>query len=257
MIDLEQRIIDYWNAQPCNINHGKSPVGTREFFAEVSERRYRVEPHLREFSGFHLWQGKRVLEVGSGIGTDAEEFARHGAEYVGIDLSEVSIDLCRQRFDVLNLPGEFHVRNINNSVADLGEFDLIYSMGVIHHFPNIELSLQNMHKVTKTGGEMRLLVYAKNSWKMAMIQKGLDQFEAQDACPYTQAYSHEEVHQLLKEPNWKIERLRQAHNFMYNVQEYKKNNYVLEPWFEAMPKEMRDAIKEYLGWHLLIKARKI
>jgi hypothetical protein len=44
---------------------------------------------------------------------------------------------------------------------------------------------------------------------------------------------------------------------MYNVQAYKAGRYELEPWFEAMPEEMREAVKEYLGWHLLVKARKI
>jgi len=256
-MDLKQRIVDYWNAQPCNINHGTSPVGTKEFFAEVSERRHRVEPHMREFAGYHSWQGKRVLEIGTGIGTEAEEFARHGAEYVGIDISDVSIGLCKQRFDVLGLPGDFHVRNVQDDLSDLGQFDLVYSCGVIHHFPNIELSLDHMHKALKLGGELRLLVYAKNSWKMAMIQKGLDQYEAQDACPYAQAYSREDIYKLLPAPNWTIERLRQSHCFMYNIEEYKKGNYVLEPWFAAMSEEMRDAVKEYLGWHMMVKARKL
>ena len=31
----------------------------------------------------------------------------------------------------------------------------------------------------------------------------------------------------------------------------------LEPWFEAMSEEMRQAVREYLGWHLLVKATKI
>jgi hypothetical protein len=31
---------------------------------------------------------------------------------------------------------------------------------------------------------------------------------------------------------------------------------LLLPWFEAMPETVRDAVKEYLGWHLLVKARK-
>ena len=256
-MNLEQRIVEYWNAQPCNINHGKSPVGTKEFFAEVSERRFRVESHMREFAGFHMWQGKRVLEIGAGIGTDAEEFSKHGAEYVGIDISDVSIGLCKQRFNVLGLPGEFHVRNVHDDLSDLGQFDLVYCCGVLHHFPNIELSLENMHKSLTPDGELRLLVYSKNSWKMAMIQKGLDQYEAQDACPYAQAYSREDIYKLLPAPNWTIERLRQSHCFMYNVEEYKKGNYVLEPWFAAMSEEMRDAVKEYLGWHMMVTARKL
>jgi hypothetical protein len=43
---------------------------------------------------------------------------------------------------------------------------------------------------------------------------------------------------------------------MYNVPAYKQGRYELEPWFSAMPEDMRDAIKEYLGWHLLVKARR-
>ena len=61
---LEERIIRYWDNQPCNIKHGRSEVGTLEFYQEVTERRYRVEPHMKEFAGFHLWTGKRVLEIG-------------------------------------------------------------------------------------------------------------------------------------------------------------------------------------------------
>ena len=254
---LEERIKRYWNTQPCNIKHGKSDIGTPEFFREVSERRYKVESHIPEFAGFHLWAGKRVLEIGCGIGSDAEEFAKNGADYVGIDLSDQSIALCRQRFEVLGLEGEFHNIDVTDleALKTLGEFDLVYSYGVIHHFPGIDKIIDNVREVVKPGGEFRYMVYAKNSWKYAMIQKGLDQFEAQAGCPYAQAFSKEEIHELMHN-GWTIERLRQDHCFMYNVEEYKKGNYVLEPWFEAMTDAHRQAVREYLGWHLLVKARK-
>ena len=106
--DLEDRIKKYWNNQPCNIRHGTSELGTKDYFNQVSARRYRVEPHIAEFAGFHLWQGKRVLEIGCGIGSDGEEFAKHGADYVGIDYSDQSVAIARQRFEVLELEGEFH-----------------------------------------------------------------------------------------------------------------------------------------------------
>lgn len=256
-MNIEEKIIEYWNRQPCNIRHGLSPVGTPEFFAEVSNRRYRVEPHIREFAGFHHWQGKRVLEVGCGIGSDAEEFAKHGADYVGIDISDASLEIARRRFEVLELKGEFHNRNAGEDISDLGEFDLVYSYGVIHHFPNIEKTINNIQQVLKPGGEFRFMVYAKNSWKYAMIQKGLDQFEAQAGCPYADAFTHDDIKNLLNSDIWKLERLRQAHCFMYNVPEYKAGNYVLEPWFDAMTEEVRDAVREYLGWHLLVKATKL
>jgi len=255
--EYRKEIEDYWNRQPCNINHSQEPVGTKQYFDEVTEKRYRAEPHILDFAGFHLWRGKRVLEIGCGIGTDAEQFSRHGARYVGVDLSAISLDICRQRFKVHNLPGEFYQGSVTDRdfLTDLGEFDLVYSYGVLHHFPDIQQHVKNIAQVLKPSGEFRFMVYAKNSWKYAMIQKGLDQFEAQAECPYAEAFTKDEITALL-DKDFVLERIRQSHCFMYNVESYKQGKFVLEPWFESMPDVMRDAVKEYLGWHLLVKAKK-
>jgi 2-polyprenyl-3-methyl-5-hydroxy-6-metoxy-1,4-benzoquinol methylase len=255
---LEERIKRYWNAQPCNVKHGKAEPGTLEFFQEVSARRYKVESHIPEFAGFHLWQGQRVLEIGPGIGSDAAEFARAGADYYAIDYSEESVNLAQQRFQVEGLEGEFRCGDASDpaSYQDLPAMDLVYSYGVIHHFPAIDNIIKNVYNVLAPGGEFRFMVYAKNSWKQAMINKGLDQYEAQAGCPYAKSYTKDDIHELL-EPQFEVLRLRQDHCFMYNVEQYKQGNYELEPWFAAMPEAMREAVREYLGWHLLVKARKI
>tara|TARA_B100001989_G_C24449213_1_gene418058 strand:- start:616 stop:882 length:267 start_codon:yes stop_codon:yes gene_type:complete len=88
-----------------------------------------------------------------------------------------------------------------------------------------------------------------------MIQKGLDQFEAQAGCPYAKAFTKAEINNFLGD-HFDIIDLQKAHCFMYNVEEYKKGNYVLEPWFEAMSVTMRQAVKENLGWHWCIKCKK-
>lgn len=258
MEDLEARIKRYWNAQPCNIKHSTAEPNTPEFFQQVSARRYRVEPHIPEFAGFHLWQGKRVLEVGCGIASDGEEFAKNGAEYVGIDYSDQSVEVARKRFEVMELEGEFHNIDASNpdAMAKLGKFDLVYSYGVIHHFPAIDTIIENIRTVLNPGGEFRFMVYAKNSWKQAMIYKGLDQYEAQAGCPYAKSFTKEEIPELLGN-GWHVERVRQDHCFMYNVDAYKDGRYELEPWFAAMPDAMREAVREYLGWHLLVKAKRL
>jgi len=255
---LEERIKRYWNAQPCNVKHGKAEPGTLDFFQEVSARRYKVESHIPEFAGFHLWQGRRVLEIGPGIGSDAAEFARAGADYYAIDYSEESVKLAKQRFQVEGLEGEFRCGDASNpaSYKDLPAMDLVYSYGVIHHFPAIDNIIENVYNALVPGGEFRFMVYAKNSWKQAMINKGLDQYEAQAGCPYAKSYNKDDIYELL-EPQFEVLRLRQDHCFMYNVEQYKQGNYELEPWFAAMPEPMREAVREYLGWHLLVKAKKL
>ena len=254
---IEEKIREYWNAQPCNINHSKQPIGTREYFDEVSAKRFRAEPHILDFAEFHQWRGKRVLEVGCGISTDGEQFARHGAEYTGIDISEESLKISRQRFETQELDGKFFNRSVTDDLSDLGKFDLVYCYGVIHHYPNIEQAIEQVHNVLNPTGEFRFMVYSKNSWKYAMIQKGLDQFEAQNNVPFAKAYTWDDIRSLLSTEFWQINDLHQAHCFMYNVDKYKQGEFELEPWFEAMPKNMREAVRQYLGWHLLVKATKV
>ena len=133
---------------------------------------------------------------------------------------------------------------------------MIYSYGVIHHFPAIDKIINNVYQALKPGGEFRFMVYARDSWKQAMINKGLDQYEAQAGCPYAKSYTKDDIATLLGS-QFHIERLRQDHCFMYNVEAYKQGRYELEPWFEAMPAAMREAVREYLGWHLLVKSRKV
>src|ERR1700681_3264832 len=95
-----QAVEGYWNQRPCNVRHSPRAAGTREYFDEVEQRKYFVEPHIPEFADFERWRGKRVLEIGCGIGTDSINFARHGARVTAVDLTETSLAVARQRVKV-------------------------------------------------------------------------------------------------------------------------------------------------------------
>jgi SAM-dependent methyltransferase len=253
---LLDQVRDYWNTRPCNIRHSTSPIGTREYFDEVEARRYANEPHNYTFPEFDRWKDKRVLEIGCGIGTDAVNFARAGADYTGVDLSIESIKLARQRFEVLGLQGEFIECNAEelNIVFDPHEkFDLIYSFGVIHHAPRPERVVACLPKMLNEGGEVKCMLYAKNSWKNILIDAGWDQPEAQSNCPQAMTYTHNEAKELFKE--FDTVHVEQDFIFPWNIEHYVKYEYVKQPWFEAMPPELFKIMERALGWHLMITAK--
>jgi 2-polyprenyl-3-methyl-5-hydroxy-6-metoxy-1,4-benzoquinol methylase len=133
-----QDVQDFWNARPCNIRHSQAEVGTALYFDEVEKRKYFVEPHIPAFAEFEKWKGKKVLEIGCGIGTDAANFARAGADYTALELSETSLALAKQRFKVYGLTGTFYLGSAEDlpRVVPVKTYDLVYSFGVIHHTPH-------------------------------------------------------------------------------------------------------------------------
>jgi 2-polyprenyl-3-methyl-5-hydroxy-6-metoxy-1,4-benzoquinol methylase len=255
--ELLEQIRTYWNNRPCNIRHSQSPVGTKEYFDEVEARRYANEPHNYTFPEFERWRGKRVLEVGCGIGTDAVNFARAGADYTGVDLSEASVKLCKQRFDVFGLKGEIFTANAEelDAMFDPREkFDLIYSFGVIHHAPRPDRVVANFPNLLADGGEIRAMLYAKNSWKNILIDAGWDQPEAQDNCPQAVTYTKQQARELFHMfDNVHVE---QDFIFPWNIEHYVKYEYVKQPWFAAMPPELFKIIERALGWHLMVTAKR-
>ncbi len=251
-------IRSYWDRQPCNIKHSPRRVGTKEYFDEVEARRYLVEPHIPRFAQFERWAGKRVLEIGCGIATDGVNFARAGALYTAVDLSPASLQIAKRRFAVYGLKGRFLEGNAERlgEIVGAGGFDLIYSFGVIHCTPDQRAVVAEARKLIAAEGELRIMVYARNSWKAIMIEAGLDQPEAQGGCPLATLYTPEMVGELFA-GLFALAAIEQTHIFPYAIEPYRRHEYVLEPWFAAMPQEMLKALSRRLGWHYLIVGRPI
>ena len=95
----------FWNEHQPGLRFADAPIGTPEFFALVERQRYALEPHIPELVRFERWQGRDVLEVGCGIGTDGARFARAGARYTGVDPTATALELARQRFELEGLDG--------------------------------------------------------------------------------------------------------------------------------------------------------
>jgi len=245
----------FWDDRPCNVRHSSKEVGTKEYFDEVETKKFFVEPHILDFTEFSKWEGKKVLEIGCGLATVGTNFAINGADYAGVELSESSLELAKKRFEVLDQKGSFYSGNAEelSSFVPVETYDLIYSFGVIHHSPHPEKIISEIKKYMNENSTLKIMLYAKDSWKNYMIEAGLDQPEAQYGCPIANTYTKQEVINLLD--GYEVLSIEQDHIFPYQVEPYKKGEYIKQPWFDSMSPEMFRTLEKNLGWHLLITAK--
>jgi ubiquinone/menaquinone biosynthesis C-methylase UbiE len=155
---------NYWNANPCNADLSQQK-DRRRYFEEISRKRFqRRDWHVPMVARFDSFRGKDVLEIGCGIATDGLEFARNGANYVGVDLTPHSIELAKERFGLFGVPGKFEVANAEERLPfPDATFDHIYSFGVIHHSPVPERIVREIRRVLRPGGTLTVMLYNRSS----------------------------------------------------------------------------------------------
>ena len=247
------RVREYWNRRPCNLRHSQAPVGTREYFDQVEARKYFVEPHIPGFAEHSRWAGKRVLEIGCGLGTDTMNFARAGARVTAVDLSSRSLDLARQRAEVFGL--QDRVTFIEADAERLSEFvepaeyDLVYSFGVIHHTPHPDRALEQIRRhFSGPRTTLKIMVYYRWAWKVFAIvfreahgafwkldEAVARNSEAQTGCPVTYTYTRRSVERLLTESGFRVEHLFVDHIFPYRIPDYVQYRYVKAFPFNLLP----------------------
>src|SRR2546423_4443851 len=163
-IDLKQSVHDFWQEHPCGSKFSDAETGTRQFFDRVEAHRYEKEWHIPAAADFPGTRGLRVLEIGCGIGTDGLQFARAGAVYTGVDLTEAAVDLARKNFASAGLRGEFRVADAERLDFADESFDIVYSHGVLHHTPDVDSAVREIHRVLKPGGRALVMLYHRDSY---------------------------------------------------------------------------------------------
>ena len=259
----------YWDSRPCNIRRSPAPVGSPKFFEDTERNKYFVEPHIPKFADFWNWTGKKVLEIGCGIGIDTVNFARKKADVTAVDLSEESLALARKRVDQENLKVRFCCANAEDFVLPVSResFDLVYAFGSIHHSPHPEDILDNARYFLKPGGTLKIMVYNKYSWKSLwiLLKYGYGQFwkfreliarysEAQTGCPITHTYSKRELRAMLERNGFHVHKMEKAHIFRWSIPEYREHKYVEAfPW-NICPEWLFKKLESWFGWHWLVEA---
>lgn len=121
-----------------------------------------MRPH-----GPGFFRGLRMLDAGTGSGRHSRQAALYGAEVAAVDLGE-SIDVARQ-----NVPaGVLTVQaDLERLPFEPGTFDLVISIGVLHHLPDTERALRYLARFARPGGLVRIYLYwqPERRWQRAVL----------------------------------------------------------------------------------------
>lgn len=105
-------------------------------------------------------KGKLVLDAGCGTGRFSEVVMKYGGHVVGVDMS------CSVEEAVENVPGaEVLQADIMNLPFRKESFDIVFSLGVIHHTYNTSKAFGELAKLVKPGGKLSVWVYSDEGWK--------------------------------------------------------------------------------------------
>ena len=200
--ELKTDVQSFWNAEPC----GSRYLGAREDFEAHARARYELEPYIREFARFQESSGKRVLEIGVGMGADYLEWLTAGALATGVDLSSASVERARRRCELAGYTPDLRVADAEHLPFPDSAFDIVYSYGVMHHSPDTAQCIREARRVLKPGGTLRLMIYhhpsltglmlwARYGWRRgnSLRRSVYDHLES----PGTNSYSEDEARGLV------------------------------------------------------------
>ena len=158
---------EFWDRESCGERYA---VGEGALFYESqANERYALEPWIKPFARFNEGKGKRVLELGVGMGADYLEWLKSGGHAIGIDFTPRAVGHTARRCALAGRRSLLAVADAELLPFAEGTFDLVYSWGVAHHSPDTAAVFREIARILRPGGVARIAIYHYPSWGSFLI----------------------------------------------------------------------------------------
>lgn len=161
--DVQGEVAAFWNAEPCDSENSRLSPATRQYYSDIEQDRYVYQGHILETLEWLDWKGKDILEIGTGVGTDARQLISRGAKYNGVNVDAGSCEATRTALGVFGISGNVKQMSAIKMDFDNKSFDIVYSFGVLHHIPDVRKAVTEIQRVLKPGGHLLFMVYNRSS----------------------------------------------------------------------------------------------
>lgn len=161
--EYKKKTAMHWDRTPCGSRYVPLKQMNKVYFEKQKESRYSDDLWLVDEIASLNVKGKKVLEVGYGMGTDHLELAKKGGIMHGISITPHDKEITDKRFEIYGYESDTIVGDAENMPYANSSFDFVYSVGVLHHCPDFDKSLKEIYRVLKPGGEAYIAVYNRDS----------------------------------------------------------------------------------------------
>lgn len=155
-----------WDSDPCAADTVMDVArDTLEYYRAIRKHRYEIyAPWMQQAMAFSEWQGKRILEIGVGLGSDHYMLAKAGNRMTALDLSREHLKLTKRHLELEGLGTDTVYGDAENMPFEDSSFDVIYSFGVLHHTPDTAAAFGEVYRVLKPRGVALIGVYHRYSF---------------------------------------------------------------------------------------------
>jgi ubiquinone/menaquinone biosynthesis C-methylase UbiE len=241
-----ETVHDFWQSHVNNEYYTDADRASDEYFREIEERRYGYHYNLVDLFASLAGSHGKLLEVGCGIGVDSIQLAKCGFDVTAVDLTENALTVAKEFAERRNVHIDFRLGNAERLEFSDGEFDAVYSFGVLHHTPDIARSVSEVRRVLRPGGKAYIMLYHRDSL-VNLAHRALrlpyeSPRDRNDECPVVYTFSRRGVRKLFSE--FSDVSVRTAYPFTFGF----------GPLGRKTPLAVRRPLGRAIGWHLMITA---
>ena len=140
--------VEHWNAIYKGVRQSSTPSSWHPQSYEDLTIDWALQREI------HRANPSSVLEIGCGNSKWLSYLAKtYSVRIAGMDYSPEGCRLARESLEAEDIDGEVYCCDLfDEDSANIGQFDFVFSLGVVEHFDNLEHVLGSMLRFVKPGG---------------------------------------------------------------------------------------------------------
>ncbi len=199
------------------------------------------------------WEGKRVLDIATGTGRFALEFAKRGAIVSVVDSSDSMLAITKRKFEEEGLKDKLSIHHGLASKLNFekNEFDVCVCINALNHIPEYEDVLKEIYRVLKPDG---ISITNYTNWFSYYLPFGIminlkKKSIVRDV--YTKWFSVKEIFNLNNRYQLKVQKIHGAVHIPGKV-----NNNILISMLKFLDKISRSGPLKYVSTQIFVKSIK-